>query len=73
MVGALALRRVPSTGPIRLALHLAFAAALLVVGIMLGIGGLVTEANLGLWLRVWAAVSLPTIGILCFVVRKNLA
>jgi len=73
VVGALALRRLPSTGPIRVTLCLAFAASLIVVGIIFGIGGLVTEDNLGLWLRVWAAVSLPTIGILCFVVRKRLA
>ena len=73
MVGAFALRRLPSTGPIRLTLYLAFAASLLVLGIIFGFGGLVTEANLGLWLRVWAAVSLPTIGILCFAVRKRLA
>ena len=72
MVGSLALRNLPSTGPIRLTLLAAFAGTLVVLGILLGIGDLVTEDNLGLWFRIWAAVSLPAMGFLCFAVRDRL-
>ena len=72
-VGAVALRKLSGTDAARWTLYVAFLASLIVVGIIFGIGGLVTEANLGLWLRIWAAISLPTLAIACFVVRRRLA
>jgi hypothetical protein len=72
LVGALALRKFPSTRTARFVLYVAFAAALVVVGILFGIGGLVTVDNLGFWFRIWAIVSLPTLGMLCIVVRRRL-
>jgi hypothetical membrane protein len=73
MVGALALRKFPSTGTARFVLYVAFAAALVVVGILFGVGGLVSVDSLGFWFRIWAIVSLPTLGMLCIVVRRRLS
>ena len=72
VLGGLALRRLPETSAITLVLNLSFAAALIVVGILFGIGELVTDENLGLWLRIWAAVTLPAFGILCLAVKQRL-
>ena len=72
-VGAMALRALPGTAAVRWTLYAAFVASLIVVSFFFGVGGVVTEANLGLWLRIWAAISLPTLAILCFVIRKRLA
>ena len=71
-LGGLALRRMPETSAITRTLYLSFAAALIVVGILFGIGELVTDENLGLWLRIWAAVTLPAFGILCLAVKQRL-
>lgn len=67
------LRALPGTAAVRWTLYAAFVASLIVVSFFFGVGGVVTEANLGLWLRIWAAISLPTLAILCFVIRKRLA
>lgn len=71
-VGAVALRTLPGTGAVRWTLYAAFVASLIVVSFFFGVGGVVTETTLGLWLRIWAAISLPTLAILCGVVRRRL-
>lgn len=72
LLGALCLRKVSGTGVMTLILFLAFAAALIVLAILFGLGGLVSEENVGLWLRIWAVVSLPPVGLLCWEVRRRL-
>jgi|TARA_Y100000310_G_scaffold332997_2_gene409651 hypothetical protein len=72
LLGGLALRKLEHTGAICLTLYLAFAASLIVLAIIFGIGSLVTENNLGLWFRMWAVVSLPTFALLCMAVRIRL-
>lgn len=71
LFGAFAIRELPNTQLIRRYLLLAFVAGLLLVPILFGIGGLLTEDNVGLWLRIWAGVSLPPVGVLCWVVRQR--
>jgi len=73
LFGALTLRGVARTGPLRAMLLFAFGAALVLVAILFGLGGLVSEDNLGLWLRIWAAISLPPVGLLCWAVRQRIA
>jgi ABC-type multidrug transport system permease subunit len=63
---------VPETKAIRLTLNLSFVVALIVVAVLFGIGDLVTNENLGLWLRFWALVTLPAFGLLCLTVHSRL-
>lgn len=72
LLGGLALRKKENTGAISLTLYLAFAAALIVVGIIFGIGDFVTENNLSMWFRIWAVVTLPAFALLCLAVRMRL-
>ena len=72
LLGGLALRKLENTVAISLTLYLAFVVAVIVVGIIFGIGDLITEDNVGLWIRIWAVVSLPTSAILCLAVRAKL-
>lgn len=72
LLAGLALRRVDGTEGMRLFLFLAFGAALLVLAFIFGLGGLVTNDNIGLWLRIWALVSFIPVGVLCWKVRRIL-
>ena len=71
LLGAIALRRA-DTPVVRLILAMSFLLGLAVVVLLFGVGGIVTVENVGLWLRVWAAVTLPAIGLLCYTVRNKL-
>ena len=68
LIGGLALRRVSGTLATRYVLYLAFVLGIVVVGIVLGAGNLVTNENIGLWIRIWAAVTMPSYGFLCYMV-----
>ncbi len=72
LLGALSLRKLADTTAVCVTLYLAFIAAVAVVGIILGIGNLISEDNVGLWIRIWAGVSFPAIAILCIAVRTRL-
>ena len=72
LFGALALRAMPNAATIRLLLIVGFGVNMGITGVLFGIGDLVNEGNLGLWLRLWVAAMLPQIGFLCWVVRSRL-
>lgn len=72
LFGGFALRKVSGTGGTQLFLFLAFGAALLVLAFIFGLGGLVTNDTVGLWLRIWALVSFTPVGGLCWTVRRIL-
>lgn len=72
LFGAIALRK-PSNSPMpAIIMFVAFIMNFILFGIMLGIGDIANEDNVGLWIRLWAAVLLPSIGYLCWVVRRRL-
>lgn len=71
LLGAVALRQA-ETPAVRVALLLSFVLGMSIVVCFFGVGGVVTEENVGLWLRIWAAVTLPAIGLLCYTVRIKL-
>lgn len=72
LLGAIALSKVPGTAMTRAALVVSFAGALMVLAALFGAGGLVSEENVGLWLRLWAVASMPAVGLLCWTVRSRI-
>lgn len=72
LFGAFALRK-SSNSPVPAAImFVAFLMNFILFALMLGVGGVVNENNVGLWIRLWAFVLLPSIGYLCWVVRRRL-
>ena len=72
LLGGIALRKLESSTVTRWILYLAFVTALIVISIIFGVGNIINEDNLGFWLRIWAAVSLPTVAVVCLAVRMRL-
>ena len=67
------LRRAPDAGRLRLFLLVVFLAMTALFAVMMGVGGLVTRANVGLWQRGNALASIPWIGIAAYALRRRLA
>lgn len=67
------LRRAPGAGRLRLFLLVVFLAMAALFAVMMGVGGLVTRANVGLWQRGNALASIPWIGIVAYALRRRLA
>lgn len=72
LFGAMALRTAPDTAAIRRLLFIGFGVNVGITAVLFGIGDLVTEANLGLWLRIWAAALLSLVGYLSWAVRSRM-
>jgi hypothetical protein len=70
LFGALALK---NGGVVRWIVLAAFAASAVLVALMFGVGGVVTESNLGYFSRAVALVAFPAMGLLCWHVRRRLA
>ncbi|MDZ4692079.1 DUF998 domain-containing protein [Terricaulis sp.] len=70
LFGALALK---DGGGVRWIVLAAFAASAVLVALMFGVGGVVTESNLGYFSRAVALVAFPAMGLLCWHVRRRLA
>ena len=68
-----ALRRAPDAGRLRVFLVAVFLAMTALFAVMMGVGGLVTRANVGLWQRGNALASIPWLGIVAYVMRRRLA
>ncbi len=67
------LRRAPDSGRLRTFLVVVFLAMTALFAVMMGVGGLVTRANVGLWQRGNALASIPWIGIAAYALRRRLA
>ncbi|MBP7677228.1 MAG: DUF998 domain-containing protein [Thermoanaerobaculia bacterium] len=67
------LRRTPDSGRLRIFLVVVFLAMTALFAVMMGVGGLVTRANVGLWQRGNALASIPWIGIAAYALRRRLA
>jgi hypothetical membrane protein len=67
------LRRAPDSGRLRVFLVVVFLAMTALFAVMMGVGGLVTRANVGLWQRGNALASIPWIGIAAYALRRRLA
>ena len=67
------LRRAPDSGRLRIFLVVVFLAMTALFAVMMGVGGLVTRANVGLWQRGNALASIPWIGIAAYALRRRLA
>ena len=68
-----ALRGAPDAGRLRVFLVAVFLAMTALFAVMMGVGGLVTRANVGLWQRGNALASIPWLGIVAYVLRRRLA
>ncbi len=68
-----ALRHAPDSGRLRIFLVFVFLAMTALFAVMMGVGGLVTRANVGLWQRGNALASIPWLGIAAFALRRRLA
>lgn len=60
----LALRRVEGLGGLKTFLAFIFVASFILFAIMMGVGGLVTRANVGIWQRVNTAFGIPYLAVL---------
>jgi len=67
------LRRAPDSGRLRIFLVAVFLVMTALFAVMMGVGGLVTRANVGLWQRGNALASIPWIGIAAYALRRRLA
>jgi hypothetical protein len=72
LLAGLSFRKLDNSTAITLALYGAFFFAIAVVAVILGLGNFITDDNVGLWLRIWAAVLLPTVSLLYIVVSRRL-
>ncbi|MEQ1754319.1 MAG: DUF998 domain-containing protein [Micropepsaceae bacterium] len=70
LFGALALRDAPV---MRMLILAGFAASAALVALMLGLGGFVTESNLGYFFRGVALISFPAIALLCWTVTGRMS
>ncbi len=66
------LRRAPRFERLRFFLLVVFLSMTTLFAVMMGVGGLVTRANVGLWQRGNALVSIPWIGVAAFALRRRL-
>lgn len=67
------LRRARDVARLRLFLIAVFAAMTAMFAVMMGVGGLVTRANVGLWQRANVLASIPWIGIVAYALRRRMA
>ena len=68
----IALRNVESVGALKSFLALIFVASLALFAIMMGIGELVTRANVGIWQRTYGALSIPYLAVLGWALLRRL-
>lgn len=67
----LALRKVDGLGGLKLLLLFIFVASLALFAIMMGVGELVTRANVGIWQRTYTGLSIPYLAILGWVLLRH--
>ena len=72
LLGWFSLRKFEGLHITKLTLMAAFLASLVVVALILGVGEVVSAENVGLWIRIWAMCSFPTIALMCFTIRNML-
>ena len=67
----LALRRIEGLGGLKAFLAFIFVASFILFAIMMGVGGLVTKANVGIWQRVNTALGIPYLAVLSWVLLQQ--
>jgi hypothetical membrane protein len=67
----LALRKVEGRGGLKAFLIIIFVASFALFAIMMGIGGMVTRANVGIWQRVNTAIGIPYLAVLGWVLLQQ--
>jgi hypothetical membrane protein len=67
----LALRKVEGLGGLKTFLMIIFVASFALFAIMMGIGGMVTRANVGIWQRVNTAIGIPYLAVLGWVLMQQ--
>ena len=67
----LALRNVEGLGGLKTFLAVIFVASFALFAIMMGVGGLVTRANVGIWQRINTAVGIPYLAVLGWVLLQQ--
>ncbi len=67
----LALRKVEGFGGLKTFLAIIFVASFALFAIMMGVGGLVTRANVGIWQRVNTAIGIPYLAVLGWVLLQH--
>lgn len=70
LLGALAVRSIAKQDIAWKVILLGFFASFSVILILLGVGDLVTEENVGLWVRIQAFISFPILGYLCWTAMR---
>lgn len=67
----LALRKVEGLGGLKMFLAVIFVASFALFAIMMGVGGLVTRANVGIWQRINTAIGIPYLAVLGWVLLQQ--
>lgn len=67
----LALRKVEGFGGLKTFLVIIFVASSALFAIMMGVGGLVTRANVGIWQRINTAIGIPYLAVLGWVLLQH--
>jgi hypothetical protein len=67
----LALRKADGFGGLKVFLAVIFVASFALFAIMMGIGGLVTQANVGIWQRINSAIGIPYLAVLGWVLLQH--
>jgi hypothetical protein len=67
----LALRRVEGFGGLKVFLAVIFVASFVLFAIMMGVGGLVTRANVGIWQRINSGLGIPYLAVLGWVLLQH--
>jgi hypothetical membrane protein len=67
----LALRKVEGLGGLKMFLAIIFVASFALFAIMMGVGGLVTRANVGIWQRINTAIGIPYLAVLGWVLLQQ--
>jgi glucan biosynthesis protein C len=67
----LALRKVQGLGGLKIFLIVIFVASFALFAIMMGVGGLVTRANVGIWQRINTAIGIPYLAVLGWVLLQR--
>jgi hypothetical membrane protein len=67
----LALRKVEGLGGLKTFLLIIFVASFALFAIMMGVGGMVTRANVGIWQRINTAIGIPYLAVLGWVLLQR--
>jgi hypothetical membrane protein len=68
----LAMRKVEGLSGLKLFLGLIFVASFVLFAIMMGVGGLVTRANVGIWQRINSGLGIPYLAVLGWVLLQRM-